>query len=279
MKKKIIITLIVALVIIADMIAMFYPTVSNYINGRHQTRASINYVNKVSALSEEQKQEILQAARIYNQDLLSKPDRFEFSKADEARYDKLLNIGDGVMGILVIDKINVKLPIYHGTDDATLQVGVGHLEGSSLPVGGKGTHAVLMGHRGLPSSLLLTNLDKMRKKDTFILYVMGQTLTYQVDQIRTVNPDELRALTIDPGKDYCTLVTCTPYGINTQRLLVRGHRIPNAPNTDWSSIYGDARRLDWLRVIMIAVIPILIASLIYIIVKYRKINRRGGIIK
>ena len=258
---------------------MFYPTVSNYINGRHQTRASINYVNKVSALSEEQKQEILQAARIYNQDLLSKPDRFEFSKADEARYDKLLNIGDGVMGILVIDKINVKLPIYHGTDDATLQVGVGHLEGSSLPVGGKGTHAVLMGHRGLPSSLLLTNLDKMRKKDTFILYVMGQTLTYQVDQIRTVNPDELRALTIDPGKDYCTLVTCTPYGINTQRLLVRGHRIPNAPNTDWSSIYGDARRLDWLRVIMIAVIPILIASLIYIIVKYRKINRRGGIIK
>ncbi|MCL2654247.1 MAG: class C sortase [Coriobacteriia bacterium] len=273
MKKKIITIAIVALVVIADAVVLSYPTLSAYINNLHQSRAVTRYVDEVATMDPAKRQAMIAAADAYNKTLLTKADRFKLSAEDTAQYDRLLNTGSGVMSMLVIDKINVKLPVYHGTDAAVLQVGVGHLPGSSLPVGGKGTHAVISGHRGLPSATLLTNLDKMTKGDTFVLYTMGETLTYQVDQIKTVLPDNVEALSIDPAQDYCTLVTCTPYGINTHRLLVRGHRIPNAPNMDWSNLHPDASWLDKARMILLFISPALAGLLTYTLLRGKKIRR------
>ena len=178
----------------------------------------------------------------------------------------------------MIDKIDVKLPIYHGTNENVLQIGLGHLPGTSLPVGGVGTHAFITGHRGLPSSTLLTDLDKMEPGDKFSLYVMGETLTYQVDNIQTVEPHEAEALDIDPNKDYCTLVTCTPYGINTHRLLVRGNRIENDSNAGWEAMYAEARLLDRIKVILGLIVVLTPVLIIYIIIKCRKVNK-GGIVQ
>lgn len=154
--------------------------------------------------------------------------RFNLTDEERAKYEKTLDVtGTGIMGYVEIPKISVSLPIYHGTDATVLQIAIGHIPGSSLPVGGQGTHCVISGHRGLPSARLFTDIDQLREGDLFMLNVLGKTLTYQVDQIRVVLPDELDDLAIDDGQDYCTLVTCTPYGVNTHRLLVRGHRVPN----------------------------------------------------
>jgi len=180
------------------------------------------------------------------------------------------------MGILVIDKIDVKLPIYHGTEAAVLQVGLGHMPGSSLPVGGTGAHAFITGHTGLPSTTLLTRLDRMAVGDTFVIYVMGETLTYEVDKIEVVLPHEVESLKIDPDMDYCTLVTCTPYGINSHRLLVRGRRIENMAE---ASVYGaGAVQVDKYRIILIFIIPVLPLLAIYIILKSRRIIK-GGVIQ
>jgi len=278
MKKKVIITLIIIVVVIVDLTALLYPTISNYINSHSESRAVASYIDDVANMSDAKKQAILKAAHEYNKELLTKADRYTFTKEETAQYNRLLNIGNGVMGILEIDKINVKLPIYHGTNAGVLQVGLGHLPGSSLPVGGKGTHAVITGHRGLPSAMLLTNLDKMKKGDTFVLYVVGEELTYRVDQIKVVAPNNVQYLGIDPTKDYCTLITCTPYGINTQRLLVRGHRIPNIPGAGWDTIHADANQLDKVMLVLIFISPVLIALLIYGLIKSKKIHK-GGIVQ
>jgi len=277
MKKKYIAVIIVILVVVIDLSVLLYPTVSDYINAHSQSRVVAKYIDDVAGIDDNNAQALLDAARAYNQTLLTKTDRFQFTSEEMAAYQKLLDVSGGVMGILVIDKINVKLPIYHGTDEGVLQVGLGHLPGSSLPVGGVGTHTIITGHRGLPSSTLLIDLNKMAEGHTFVLYVLGETLTYQVDEIDTVEPQQVEELTIDPNMDYCTLVTCTPYGINTHRLLVRGHRIENASDTQWI-FSADADRLDKAMILLIFNIPVLPILLIYGIVKYRKI-RKGAIVR
>ena len=225
MKKKHISTIIIALIFLAGLVFLLYPTVSNLWNRAHQSRAIATYTKQVEKLDDSQNKEMLKAARKYNKSLLKKSDHWKLSKKDKKKYESLLDVsGTGIMGYIEIPKIDCSLPIYHGTDEGALQIAIGHLEGSSLPVGGKSTHCVLSGHRGLPSARLFTDLDQMEEGDVFVLNVLGRKLAYEVDQIKVVLPDEMSDLEIVQGKDLCTLVTCTPYGINTHRLLVRGHR-------------------------------------------------------
>ena len=225
MKKKHISTIIIALIFLAGLGFLLYPTVSNLWNRAHQSHAIATYTKQVEKLDDSQNKEMLKAARKYNKSLLKKSDHWKLSKKDKKRYESLLDVsGTGIMGYIEVPKIDCSLPIYHGTDEGALQIAIGHLEGSSLPVGGKSTHCVLSGHRGLPSARLFTDLDQMEEGDIFVLNVLGRKLAYEVDQIKVVLPDEMSDLEIVHGKDLCTLVTCTPYGINTHRLLVRGHR-------------------------------------------------------
>ena len=225
MKKKHISTIIIALIFLAGLGFLLYPTVSNLWNRAHQSRAIATYTKQVEKLDDSQNKEMLKAARKYNKSLLKKSDHWKLSKKDKKKYESLLDVsGTGIMGYIEVPKIDCSLPIYHGTDEGALQIAIGHLEGSSLPVGGKSTHCVLSGHRGLPSARLFTDLDQMEEGDVFVLNVLGRKLAYEVDQIKVVLPDEMSDLEIVQGKDLCTLVTCTPYGINTHRLLVRGHR-------------------------------------------------------
>lgn len=221
-------TILFVIVFLAGLSLLLYPTVSDYWNSFHQSRAIASYVDAVDNTDEKKLEEMRQAAEAYNEKLLSKQDRYDMSDSDRAEYESLLDVsGTGVMGYVEIPSINVSLPIYHGTDNTILQIGVGHIEGTSLPVGGASTHCAISGHRGLTSSKLFTDIDQMAEGDTFKLSVLGETLTYEVDQIRIVLPDELNDLKIEEGQDYCTLITCTPYGVNSHRLLIRGHRIAN----------------------------------------------------
>ena len=208
---------------------LLYPTLSNSINARHQSHVVSNYEADAAKLTSEDYAPICEAAIAYNMRLPDKTDRFLFTDEDEAEYNSQMNpTGNGIIGFIEIDSIAVKLPIYHGTDDSVLQVGAGHVEGTSLPVGGEGTHCAISGHRGLPSALLFTDLDQLVAGDVFTLHTLNDVLTYQVDQVSVVEPSNLEALDIVPGMDYCTLITCTPYGINSHRLMVRGVRIENA---------------------------------------------------
>lgn len=210
---------------------LLYPTVSSYVNEKNGSKVVSNYDAESVRLSNAEKEKMLEDARAYNKEMLSNIDLIDpFSQGEkslDARYESLLNIdGSGMMGYIRIPKIKVEIPIYHGTSESVLQAGVGHFWGTSLPVGGESTHTVLTGHRGLPTKTLFTNMDKLVKGDVFYIKVLDETLAYKVDQILTVLPEETEALSIVPGQDYATLVTCTPYAINTHRLLVRGHRIP-----------------------------------------------------
>ena len=183
-------------------------------------------------------------------------------------YNDILNVSNvGIMGYITIEKLGVELPVYHGTSSDVLNIACGHLEGTSLPVGGQNSHCVLSAHRGLPRAKLFTDLDKMECGDTFTITVLNKTITYQVDQIKIVNPDEVRNLTIEEGKDRCTLLTCTPYGVNTHRLLVRGTRIENAKPMIY--VTSDAYKIDSIVATPIVAAPILLILLIYLLVKYR----------
>lgn len=218
-------TLLIVVVFVAGLSFLLYPTVSNLWNQAHQSRAIATYSKQVEKLDDSENKKMLKAARKYNKSLLKKSDHWKLSKKEKKKYESLLDVsGTGIMGYIEVPKIDCSLPIYHGTDEGALQIAIGHLEGSSLPVGGKSTHCVLSGHRGLPSARLFTDLDQMEEGDIFILNILGRKLAYEVDQIRVVLPEEMSDLEIEEGKDLCTLVTCTPYGINTHRLLVRGHR-------------------------------------------------------
>jgi len=277
--KKYIIGIAVVLFIIIDLSVLLYPTISDYVNSRNQSRVVSGYLDDVAVKTGENTQAVLDEAHEYNESLRKKPNRFNVTEEETAEYKKKLDTGRGVMGIFVIDKIDVKLPIYHGSDEGVLQIGLGHMQGTSLPIGGTGTHAIITGHRGLPSSTLFTHLDKMAEGDSFTVFVMGETITYQVDNIQTVEPHEVQALDIDPDMDYCTLVTCTPYGINSHRLLVRGRRIENAAVNDWGALYSEARLLDKLMVIFIFIIPVMLVLIVYFIVKCRRIQKGGRIQK
>ena len=231
-KKKITIKDIIRLIVLLVAFSvLLYPTFSSYLNEKNSSRVVSYYDAESVKMSEAEKEQMLEDARAYNQEMLGNIDLIDpFSQENteiDERYQNLLNPdGTGMMGYIRIPKINVEIPIYHGTSESVLQAGVGHFWGTSLPVGGESTHTVLTGHRGLPTKTLFTNMDKLEIGDIFYIRVLDETLAYEVDQILTVLPSDTDALAIEPGKDYATLVTCTPYAINTHRLLVRGHRIP-----------------------------------------------------
>ena len=229
MRKRTLI--LVILLTITGLSLLLYPTVSNYLKSLSFRRATDNYVAVVDPMDDQQIQELLDSARAYNERLAVRGvGMLILSEEERAEYNSLLDVdGSGIMGYVSVPKVNITLPIYHGTGDEALQNGVGHLESSSLPVGGPDTHAVLSAHTGLPSAQLFTNIDQLVEGDVFTLRVLKETLTYEVDQILVVLPDETTALQVQPGEDYCTLVTCTPYGVNTHRLLVRGRRVPTPP--------------------------------------------------
>jgi len=217
--------IILAIIFLIGLSVMLYPSFSNYWNSRVQSRAVASYNNDVQKMSKQDYKRMFQEADDYNEELNKIDHPFE-NYGEIPGYDDILNVsGTGIIGYVTIDRIKTELPIYHGTSEGVLQIGVGHLEGSSFPVGGVGTHTVLSAHRGLPSAKLFSNLDEMEEGDTFQITVLNRVLTYQVDQIKIVEPQEINDLTIEEGKDYCTLMTCTPYGINSHRLLVRGERI------------------------------------------------------
>ena len=238
MKKKWLSSTIIILLIIAGLSLMLYPTVSDRIKSIRYRRVITEYQKAIEAVDDDTFNEYIEAAKAYNERLARRGVSLaELSQTEIDEYETMLNVaGNGVMGYVVIEKINVALPIYHGTSDEVLQNGVGHLEGSSLPVGGPSTHSILSAHRGLPSAKLFTNIDRLENGDVFALQVMKEILFYEVDQILTVLPHEIDALEIVDGEDYCTLVTCTPYGINSHRLLVRGHRIDVPVDSDGDGI-------------------------------------------
>ena len=236
MKKRIIATILIILLFLAGLGIVLYPYVSEYVNAKHASRVVVNYDDTVKEITPEDFSQYFEVAEEYNERLRQNPNPFSEDNRTEG-YETALNVdGSGMMGYLEIPKISVKLPFYHGTSGAVLNEAVGHLEGSSLPVGGEGTHVVLSAHRGLPSAKLFTDLPELGEGDIFILNVLDRKMTYQVDQILTVLPIELEALEVEDGQDYVTLMTCTPYGINTHRLLVRGHRIENLPEEEVKSI-------------------------------------------
>lgn len=230
-KRNVVSDIVRVLILLVALSVLLYPTVSNYLYEKNSSRVVNNYDETMAKMEETERQELLEEAREYNAGLVGSGgvsgDTFHTQVETTPEYDELLNMdSSGMMGYITIPKIEVELPIYHGTSEAVLQAGVGHFPSSSLPVGGESSHAVLTGHRGLPSKLLFTDLDEMEVRDIFYIKVLGETFAYQVDQILTVLPSETDALQIEEGKDYVTLVTCTPYAVNTHRLLVRGHRIP-----------------------------------------------------
>ena len=264
-------TLLLILVLLAGLSLLLYPSLSDYWNSLHQTRAIATYAEKVANLNQDQYDEIWAAAESYNASLTDRVNAYQLSDAQKEEYQQLLNVsGLGVMGYIEIPEIDVSLPIYHGAEDSVLQVAIGHLEWSSLPVGGQSTHCVLSGHRGLPSAKLFTNLDKLREGNIFLLRVLDEILTYEVDQILIVEPQDTAALEIVEGQDYCTLVSCTPYGINTHRLLVRGHRIDNIEEVKTVRVTADAVQIEPMLVAPIVAIPILLVLLLLLLLPRRR---------
>lgn len=248
------------IVFVTGLSLLLYPTVSNYWNSLHQTKAVANYSDAMEKMDKQKKQDAIDAAKAYNEALLSNAGRFTPTEEELDTYKSLLNAdGTGMMGYIEIPEIRCELAIYHTVDESVLQVGIGHLEGSSLPVGGSGTHCVLSGHRGLPSAQLFTKLDRLKKGDIFTLHIYDQVLTYEVDQIAIVEPEDYGLLQIEEGQDLCTLFTCTPYGINTHRLLVRGHRIENRAGSD-VRVTSDAAKVSSVLVAVCIAIPLLIIS-------------------
>ena len=271
MKRKHISTIFIILIFLVGLGFISYPTVSNLWNQAHQSRAIATYSKQVEKLDDSENKKMLKAARKYNKSLLKKSDHWKLSKKDKKKYESLLDIsGTGIMGYIEVPKIDCSLPIYHGTDEGALQIAIGHLEGSSLPVGGKSTHCVLSGHRGLPSAKLFSDLDKLEEGDLFMIRTLDQTLTYEVDQIRIVLPEEIDDLKIVEGEDLCTLVTCTPYGINTHRLLVRGHRVANQEDAENIRVTAEAMQVDTRIVAAFVAVPILLVLLIWLLVSTRK---------
>lgn len=259
-------TIILILIFLVGLSVMLYPSVSDAVNRKHQSRAVAGYAEEVEQLSDADYQTYFDAADAYNRQLNTTPNAF-YKPDLVSGYAQTLDIsGTGIMGYITIPKISVELPIYHGTDEGVLQVAAGHLEGSSLPVGGAGTHAVISAHRGLPSAKLFTNLDELEVGDRFTITVLNRVLTYEVDQISIVLPTEIDQLLPTEGMDYVTLMTCTPYGINTHRLLVRGKRVETTERQKHIRVAADAFRIEPTIVAPILAIPMLLAALVGVLV-------------
>lgn len=259
-------TIILILIFLVGLSVMLYPSVSDAVNRKHQSRAVAGYAEEVEQLSDADYQTYFDAADAYNRQLNTTPNAF-YKPDLVSGYAQTLDIsGTGIIGYITIPKISVELPIYHGTDEGVLQVAAGHLEGSSLPVGGAGTHAVISAHRGLPSAKLFTNLDELEVGDRFTITVLNRVLTYEVDQISIVLPTEIDQLLPTEGMDYVTLMTCTPYGINTHRLLVRGKRVETTESQKHIRVAADAFRIEPIIVAPILAIPMLLAALVGVLV-------------
>ena len=249
---------------------LLYPAFSSYWNSKTQSRAIVDYESVLENLDPKDYSAIFQAAYDYNEALYAV--EFPLMNYDEVPgyYDALKLEGTSIIGYVKIDKIGVELPVYHGTSDEVLNRGVGHLEGSSLPVGGENTHSVMSAHRGLPSAKLFTDLDRLELGDTFQVAVLDQVLTYRVDQVKVITPREIDDLQIVEGKDYCTLFTCTPYGVNTHRLLVRGIRIETITEKPVIYVANEAFRIEPLLVTPAVAAPMVLVFLIHLMVKYRE---------
>lgn len=262
------ITIFLVLILLTGFCLLLYPTVSDWWNELHQSKVISTYMETVEKISDEEMTALLEEAEEYNRELARHASRMNMSEEELKRYNEVLNpSGTGVMGYLEIPAINVHLPIYHGTDESVLQVAAGHISWSSLPVGGESTHCAISGHRGLPSAKLLSELDRLVEGDIFTISVLGRTLTYMVDQIRIVLPEDVSELAIKSGEDYCTLITCTPYGVNTHRMLVRGTRIDNIE--DAIVIVSEAVRVEPYLVALAIGVPTIILVLLFLLIYYR----------
>lgn len=268
--KKDISMIVLVLVFFLGLSIMMYPLLADYWNQRTQSQFIMDYQAMLDSMTEDDYSAYFDAADQYNRELqeLAMP----LMQAEGlAGYHEILNMAqNGIMGYISIDKIGVELPVYHGTSSSVLNTAVGHLEGSSLPVGGSGTHAVLSAHRGLPSAKLFTDLDKLEVGDTFTITILNRVLTYEVEQILIVKPDEIDSLAIQPEKDLCSLITCTPYGVNTHRLIVQAHRIESSQEKPMLYVANDAFRIDPIIVTPVVAMPMLFILLIVLMVKYRK---------
>lgn len=269
-------TILLVLIFFVGLAVMLYPTISDYINQRNQTRVVNSYAQQVDGLSDADYTAYFDASDVFNQEIAADPDALYH--ADRfSTYSTTLDVtGTGIMGYITIPRIGVELPIYHGTSDAVLQVAAGHLEGTSLPVGGASTHAVISAHRGLPSAKLFTNLDQLEMGDTFTITVLDRVLTYEVDKISIVLPTETDELKIAEGKDYVTLMTCTPYGINTHRLLVRGRRVETPDQYKHLRVTAEALKIEPIIVAPIMALPMLLILLIGMLISTRKPKKTRG---
>ena len=278
MKKGSVTTILLIVVLIVGLSLLIYPAFSDYWNKSVQSKAVASYIHDIESLDDDKYAELWNSAVDYNKALLERPNKYKLSDELKARYHNELNVtGSGMMGYIEIPKIDVHLPIYHTTDENVLQVAIGHIDWTSLPTGGANTHAVLSSHRGLPSAKLFTDLDKLQVGDVFMLWVMDELLTYEVDQILIVEPHESEALMVEEGRDLCTLVTCTPYGINSHRLLVRGHRINNAEEAETVRVTADAIVIDKLVVVPFVLVPILLCMFVALLVSTRKNKKRRNV--
>lgn len=265
-------TLLLLAALLVGLCLLVYPTFSDWWNSLHQSRAIATYTENVAQIDNSHYDKILEDARAYNEALAALPSR-EWNLTEEQleQYTATMDVtGTGIMCYIEIPKIKCNLPIYHGVEDTVLQIAIGHIPGSSLPIGGESTHAVLSGHRGLPSARLFTDLDKLVVGDVFLLHVLDETLTYEVDQILIVEPYDLSSLEIIPGEDLVTLVTCTPYGINTHRLLVRGHRIETAAEAHTVRVSADAVQIDPTLVAPVVAAPMLLILFILLLIPKRR---------
>lgn len=272
--KKNLSTILLIIIFVIGLSLLLYPSVSNFWNSQHQSRAIAGYTEAIEKMETEQYEKIWKEAEEYNTTLLEKKYRWILNEKEQKEYEELLDVSEmGIMCYVEIPKIRVSLPVYHGVDEAILQKAIGHIAGSSLPVGGESTHCVLSGHRGLPSAKLFTNLDRLEKGDYFILHTLNQDLAYEVDQILIVEPEDVSSLEIKEGEDLCTLITCTPYGVNSHRLLVRGHRVSKLA-ADKSQIMADAVKVDSFVVAFIATIIVLVIVLFIVLCSRKRKGKR-----
>lgn len=269
---------ILVLILLAGVAIAGYPMFSEYWNSMHQSRAIMGYAERVAELSNDEYVSVWEDALEYNRRLSSDPNPWAMTDEDIDEYERQLNVdGTGNMGFISIPKIDVNLPVYHGTSDAVLQTSIGHIDGTSLPAGSIhpdpdqydkvefASHSVLSGHRGLPSAKLFSDLDAMEEGDVFYLTILDQTLTYQVDKITVILPEDSSELALFPGKDYCTLMTCTPYGINTHRLLVRGVRVENDKELLDVRVTADALKIEPLYVVPFIAGPVLLLMILWVV--------------
>ena len=268
-RKSILTTWLLVLVMLIGLGIMAYPTVSDWWNSFHASQAIASYSNVVESVDKEKLNAMIEEAHRYNESLLKKENPYQMSDEDLEYYNSLLDVsGTGILGYITIKSIGVYIPIYHGVEESVLQIAVGHIDWTALPVGGVNSHSVLSGHRGLPSAKLFTDLDQIKEGDQFSITVLNQVISYEVDQIRIVEPGDISELAVVPGKDYCTLVTCTPYGINTHRLLVRGHRVANESGD--MVVPAEAFRIPNYLTIPAVGIPLLFLFLVGMLIYYRR---------